>query len=112
MDARDFPPLSAKEFHILLALAGDPQNGYQVVQLVEENSLRKVRLSPATLYMNLDRLVKKQLLREVTDEVEGRGDGRRQRFWTLTQLGAQVLRAEGSRLAADAKMVMALGPEE
>ncbi len=112
MDVDDYLPLSPKELHILFALSGDPQNGYQVAQLAEENSRGTVRLSPATQYMNLHRLVEKHLVREVTDEVEGRGDGRRQRFWTLTPMGAQVLRAEGRRLATDAEMVMALAPEE
>ena len=48
MNPSDFLPLSAKEFHILLALSAEPQNGYRIVQLAEDNSRGMVKLSPAT----------------------------------------------------------------
>ena len=111
MEASSFLPLSAREFHILLALAGDPLNGYQVAQQAEENSGGAVRLSPATQYTNLHRLVSRGLVGEVTDPTDDRPAGRNQRYWSLTPLGRRVLRAEGQRLAADARRVRALGPE-
>lgn len=111
-DVGSFLPLSSKEFHILVALAERPRNGYQVAQHVEESSRGAVRLSPATQYTNLHRLVERGLVHEVTDRHESETDGRRQRFWTLTPLGTRVLRAEGRRLAEDARLVIPLGPEE
>lgn len=111
MDIEAFLPLSPREFHILLALAEAPQNGYRVTLLVEENSRGRVRLSPATQYTNLHRLADRGLIVEVTDEVEHRADGRGQRFWTLTETGRGVLRAEASRLAADAALVFALAED-
>lgn len=112
MKADAFLPLSSREFHILLALAQAPQNGYQVSLLVEENSRGRVRLSPATQYTNLHRLVDRGLVREVKEGIQERADGRGQRFWTLTDAGVRVLGAEARRLAADAELVFALGLED
>ena len=77
MDIDGYLPLSAREFHILLSVSGEPLNGYQVSQSVEETSNGTVRLSPATQYVNLHRLVEKGLLQEVTDREKHRSDGRR-----------------------------------
>ncbi len=108
VDVDAFLPLSPREFHILLALAGEPQNGYQVARIAEANSQGSVRLSPATQYTNLHRLVERGLVEEATDAIDHRPAGRRQRYWTLTPTGLAVLRAEGHRLAADAALVAAL----
>lgn len=109
MNAESFLPLSAREFHILVALGEEARNGYQVSLRVKENSEGRVVLSPATQYTVLHRLVEKELVREATDEVE-RVDGRRQRFWTLTSLGRRVLTAEARRLQSDARLALALVP--
>lgn len=111
MDVQAHLPLTPREFHVLLALASEPRNGYQIGQQAETNSRGSVRLSPATQYTNLHRLVKQGLIEEVTDSDDERPAARRQRYWTLTQLGTAVLRAEGRRLASDAALVEALGPE-
>ncbi len=105
-------PLTAREFHILLALRTDPLNGYQVSQVVEENSSGRVRLSPATQFTNLHRLVERGLVAEATEDMPDRTDGRGQRFWVLTPLGRRVLTAEARRLEADARLALALAPED
>lgn len=113
MDAEEHLPLSAREFHILLAVSERSLNGYQIAQTVEETTGGKVRLSPATQYANLHRLAEKGLLREVTKQERHRSDGRGQRFWTLSDLGARVLRAEANRLSAAAELALAhLGRED
>lgn len=103
----DHIPLSPKMFHILLALADNPQNGYQVSVQVEENSQGRVRLSPATQYENLNRLTRRGLVEEVVDDPEHQPDGRGQRYWRLTDLGTLVLRAEVARLADDINVALA-----
>lgn len=110
MDLDAHLPLSPREFHILLAVAAGPANGYRIGQLVEENSRGKVRLSPATQFTNVHRLVSRGLVREVTRGVKDLADGRGQRFWALTPLGERVLHAEGRRLALDARLVRDLVP--
>lgn len=96
----------------MAVLSHRPENGYRIIQAVEESSRGTIRLSPATQYTNLHRLVERGLVEEVTDEEDDRGDGRNQRFWGLTRLGRRVLHAEAQRLAADARSVLSLGPEE
>ena len=107
MDEEQFLGLTAREFHILLALSQRPRNGYQVSLAVEEESNGAVRLSPATQYVNLHRLAERGLIQEVTDQERHRSDGRGQRFWSLSPLGVRVLRAESKRLAAAAKLALA-----
>lgn len=111
MDVHTHLPLTPREFHLLLALADEARNGYQLSQRVEETSGGTVRLSPATQYTNLHRLVEQGLVEEVTEEVAHRTDGRGQRFWHLTALGRRVLQAEGRRLARDARLAATLVPE-
>ena len=107
MDVDGYLPLSAREFHILLAVSDEPRNGYRVSQSVEQTSNGTVRLSPATQYVNLHRLAEKGLLEEVTVRERHRSDGRRQRLWALSPLGVRVLRAEAHRLSTDAKLALA-----
>ena len=110
MDTSPFLPLSPKEFHILLALADEPRNGYQVGLRVETNSESRIRLSPATQFTILHRLVGKALIEEAPDVATDQSNGRKQRFWTLSSLGRGVLRDEAERLASDAKLALALAP--
>lgn len=107
MEPTQFLPLSPKEFHVLLAIADEPRNGYQISTRVAETSAGRVRLSPATQFTVLHRLVDRGLVGEAA-AAPGRVDGRRQRFWTLTSLGRAVLRAEAERLSADAKLAFSL----
>lgn len=109
MDTSAFLPLSPKEFHILMALADEPRNGYKIGLRVGENSEGRIRLSPATQFTILHRLVGKALIEEVIGTPASEATGRKQRFWTLSLLGRRVLRDEAERLATDAKLAMTLG---
>jgi DNA-binding PadR family transcriptional regulator len=107
-----FLPLTPKVFHILLALAEGPRNGYQLGIEVEERSDGAIRMSPGTLYENLHRLDGRGFIREEASNDDERTDGRGQRYYALTDLGLQVLRSEVARLSADllrARSLPALG---
>jgi DNA-binding PadR family transcriptional regulator len=101
-------PLSPKVFHILTALARDPLNGYRLGLQVEENSRGAIRMSPGTLYENLHRLANRGLIQEVDDESAGKPDGRGQRYYSLTERGLEVLRAEVARLSNDLALARSL----
>ncbi|HEX9885182.1 MAG TPA: PadR family transcriptional regulator [Longimicrobiales bacterium] len=109
MDRRDIDatlPLTPKVLHILMALAAEPMNGYQLGLRVEETSRGTIRMSPGTLYENVHRLAERGLIGDAGDA--GPSDGRGQRYYTLTAMGLEVLKAEVARLAADLSLARSL----
>ena len=93
-DAEALLPLPAAAFHILLALRAGDCHGYGIIQDVEEHTSGALRLGTGTLYTAIGRLVEQRLIAE-----SGREDERR-RFYRITALGRDVLRAETTRLDA------------
>lgn len=89
-------PLTPRAFHLLLALADGPQHGYAMMKEVHERSAGRVRIGPGTLYEAIHAMRDKGLVRE-TDARPDDHDARR-RYYTLTPLGREVLRAETERL--------------
>ena len=100
-EVRGFLPLTPKVFHLLMALAGEPMNGYRLGIAVEEATEGTIRLSPGSLYENVHRLKARGLIDELDGEIRERRDGRGQRFYALTELGLDVLKAEVARLTRD-----------
>jgi DNA-binding PadR family transcriptional regulator len=96
-------PLTSKVFHILLALAKEPLNGYRLGLEVEGATEGTIRMSPGTLYENLHKLARRGFIREVEEGVADRTDGRGQRYYAITPDGLEVLKAEAQRLARDLK---------
>jgi DNA-binding PadR family transcriptional regulator len=96
-DASSFLPLSPATLHILLSLAGEDLHGYGIMQEVARQSEGKYKLGPGTLYDNLQKLIRKQLVQELGHR-PGDDDPRR-RYYRLTPLGRGVLAAETARLA-------------
>jgi DNA-binding PadR family transcriptional regulator len=82
-------------FLILTALAAQPRHGYGVIQDVSALSGGTVSLAAGTLYAALDRLVGEGLVALDHEEVV---EGRRRRYYRLTDSGAAVLAAEVARL--------------
>ena len=107
---RDTPrgkPLTPKVFHILIALATEPMNGYRLGLRVEETSEGAIRMSPGTLYENLHRLAERGLI-EAAEDMGSLTDGRGQRFYTLTSVGLDALRSEVARLSRDVDLARSL----
>lgn len=100
-------PLTSKVFHILVALASEPMNGYRLGLHVEESSGGAIRMSPGTLYENLHRLAERGLI-EAAEEMQNQADGRGQRFYALTPTGLEALRTEVSRLSRDVDLARSL----
>ena len=98
-DPREFLPLSAPAFHVLLALADADRHGYGIILEVEARTRGEVRLRTGTLYTILRRLLDDGLIHE-TQERPAEDDDERRRYYTATALGRAVMRAEAVRLAA------------
>jgi DNA-binding PadR family transcriptional regulator len=96
-DAATFLPLSPATLHILLSLAGEDLHGYGIMQEVTRQSEGKYKLGPGTLYDNLQKLIRQNLVQELGRR-PGDDDPRR-RYYRLTSAGCGVLAAETARLA-------------
>jgi len=98
----DHLPLSAAHFHVLLSLTEGPMHGYGVKREVEERTDGRIRLAAGSLYEGIQRLQRKELISEApAPEDPGAKGSSRWRFYGITPLGRQVLRAELARLEAD-----------
>lgn len=91
--------MSPIEFHILLALAGEPLYGYAIKEAVEAESGGALTPPAGTLYRVLARLLTAGLVKETTP----RGDvpahpGLARRYYALTAAGRTDLLEETRRL--------------
>ncbi|HEX9800739.1 MAG TPA: helix-turn-helix transcriptional regulator [Thermoanaerobaculia bacterium] len=91
-------PLPAASFHILLALAEEDRHGYAILLDVERRTGGEVRLSVATLYRTLERLLEQGLIAELAERPAPELDDERRRYYRLTPRGAAAARAEARRL--------------
>src|ERR1035437_9087656 len=81
IDPREFLPLHANWFHILLSLVGKEQHGYGIMQEVIERTNGTVRLWPATLYGSLKRLISGGLIEESEERPAPELDDARRRYY-------------------------------
>ena len=88
-------PLSAQQFQILLALTDEDRHGYGIIRDVADRTNGAVRLGTGPLYTAIGRLVAVGLLVE-TDRRDA--DDARRRYYRLSTVGRQALRAEAARL--------------
>jgi DNA-binding PadR family transcriptional regulator len=97
-----FLPLTPVAFHVLLSLEeGGVQHGYAVKRTVEERTEGVVKLGAGTLYHAIGSLAKRGLVVECAPPAPDVAGTSRWRFYQVTPLGRQVLRAEVARLEAD-----------
>ena len=92
------PPLPNSTFHILVALAGADLHGYAIMQEIEARTGGELKLSAGTLYRSIQRLLEQGLILELRERPAPELDDERRRYYRLTELGAEVARAEVGRL--------------
>jgi DNA-binding PadR family transcriptional regulator len=97
-DPRRFLPLTAQQFHILLALTEDHRHGYAILRDVEQRTGGALRLGTGTLYTALARLDALGLVEEASRRPAAAKDDERRRYYQLTSAGRAVLAAETERL--------------
>jgi DNA-binding PadR family transcriptional regulator len=88
-------PLHALEFEILLSLAEEVMHAYRIVQGIEARQPSWSTILPTNLYRRIRRLAADGLIEEVDHDEPG---GRPRKYFTITELGRSVARAEAGRL--------------
>ena len=99
-DPESLLPLQAATFHILVALADRQRHGYSILQDVAARTDGKVRLSAATLYSSIRRMLEQGLVRELSESPDPENQDERRRYYSLTDFGRRVAMAEARRLTA------------
>jgi len=107
-DVSAFLPVKSTVFLVLLALAEEPRHGYGVMLDVNERSGGAVKLGTSHLYRHLKRLLDDDLVEEVDPDERDAADPRR-RYYQLTDLGRELVRAESLRLKELVKNSKRLG---
>jgi DNA-binding PadR family transcriptional regulator len=92
-------PLTPAVFHVLLALAGGERHGYAIMQEVAESTGGQIKMGPGTLYGTVKRLLEAELIVESDERPDPHLDDERRRYYRLTGVGEQVVRAEAKRYA-------------
>jgi DNA-binding PadR family transcriptional regulator len=91
-----FLPLSPATLHILLALAAEDRHGYGIMLEVARQSEGQYKLGPGTLYDNLQKMMKLDMVEEAPSP--STNDDPRRRYYRLTPRGRSILSSEVARL--------------
>jgi DNA-binding PadR family transcriptional regulator len=84
--------LSQQEFFILASLINGPKHGWAIKERVSEITTNKVKLSAATLYENLSKMVDSGLIKRGGDiEVDG---GESRKVYQLTGAGESAFKEQ------------------
>lgn len=97
-DPEKLVPLTPVVFHILAALSGRVRHGYEIAGEVEEKTGGTIRMGPGTLYGSLRRMQEDGLIAEAEDPGREGVHAERRRYYRMTPLGSEALRAETTRL--------------
>lgn len=87
--------MAPRDFLILLGLAAGERHGYGLIREIRELSDGGVEMDPANLYRAIKRLQRDALVRDLGRKEMG---DERRRYYALTDLGQQRVRAESLRL--------------
>jgi DNA-binding PadR family transcriptional regulator len=102
-------PLPPATFHILVALADEDRHGYAILKEVAARTEGALRLSAATLYRSIERMLEQGLIREVSARPSKDMDDERRRYYRIMPFGRTVAMAEARRLAGMLALARAHG---
>ncbi len=102
-------PLQPASFHILVALSDEDRHGYAIMREVADRTGGDVKLTAATLYRSIQRLLDQRLIVEIDERPAPEHDDERRRYYRITPFGREVARAESRRLAQMLKLAREKG---
>ena len=108
-DAESLLPLPPATFHILVALADEDRHGYAILKEVASRTDGALKLSAATLYRSIERMLEQGLIREVSARPARDMDDERRRYYRITPFGRTVAMADARRLAQMLNLARASG---
>lgn len=79
------------QFYILFSLLDGEKHGYAIMKAVEQDTHRRLKLGPATLYTNLKKMLSQKLIEETEQEKPGE---ERRRYYRLTDSGRTLVQDE------------------
>lgn len=97
---KDHNPLTPAVFYLLLALANGERHGYELMKQVNHDSHGQVRMGSGTLYGSIKRMLAGGLIEEAGERPDPTLEDERRRYYRLTELGRDALRAELQRYDA------------
>ena len=106
-------PLKPVLFWMLLVLTDGASHGYGLLKEIEARTEGRLRLEPGNLYRYVKRLLDTGLIEEVEAPADAESSDDRRRYYAVTGLGRDVVRAEAERmrsLVAAAERL--IGPDE
>ncbi len=96
-DPESLLPLTPAVFHVMLALVGAERHGYAIMQEVAISTDGQIKMGPGTLYGTVKRLLEAKLIEESDERPDPHLDDDRRRYYRLTGVGEQLVRAEARR---------------
>jgi DNA-binding PadR family transcriptional regulator len=96
-NAERMQPLTPAVFYVLLALVDGERHGYAIMREVAESTMGQIGMGPGTLYGTIKRLLEAGLIEESDRRPDPELDDERRRYYRLTGLGQQVVKAEAVR---------------
>ena len=94
----DAKALSPAEFQILLALADGAKHGRGIKLDVRSRTRGEIDMGPGTLYGAIKRLLRREWIVEVTDDIDAVED-ERLRYYAATPAGLEAARSEAERMS-------------
>ena len=98
IDAKRFRPLKPLDFQVLTVLANRELHGYGIVQAAKAQFPDQPALELGSLYRIIGRMLDHKLINEVRPPATQPADRRVRRYYTITELGIRVIRAEAERM--------------
>ena len=95
---KHFLPLKPLDFQVLTVLGHGELHGYGIVQATKAQFPDQPALELGSLYRIIGRMLDHELIREVRPPVTRPIDRRVRRYYTITDLGLRVVRAEAARM--------------
>lgn len=99
-DPARFLPLPPLDFQVLTLLSAQALHGYGIVQTSTTEFPGQPQLDVGSLYRIISRMLADRLIREVDAPDDAPVDRRVRRYYTVTDFGRAVARAEAARLRA------------